>query len=367
MGPSNMKFDDWPGASQTRGIKRLLIVKMSSIGDVAHALPVIGLIRRSRPDMFIGWVVKERCAALLKANPAIDRLYILPDKAALSDLLALRRQLKRDRFDTVFDMQGLFLSGVVAAASGARCRVGLDRNRELNRLFLTDAVVPGKDGSRHAVDVLLGFCDYLGIRWSKRDVELFSSADSFLARSEEEFASNSLAGFVRPIVALNLGASSVYKMWPSSHWRELAAGLVESGASLLLLGGPCDRATADDVGQWVHAPGRVCNMAGKTSLDQLAALLAKCSLLISGDTGPLHVGVAVGTPVVALFGPTDPGRTGPYTAASDVIWNKLDCGPCFRHPTCGGRVDCLNGIAPSRVLDLARRRVFGPQTAEIVG
>jgi lipopolysaccharide heptosyltransferase II len=312
-------------------------------------MPVVDTIKRHQPQLTIGWVVRRRCATLLRGNPSIDHLYVLGEKFHMGELLALRRQLRADRYDTALDMQGLFFSGLVAWLSGARRRIGLNRNREGNKLFLTEACVEGRDESRHAIEILQGFASALGVGTNSGELP----AQDYLANAEADFAQRLLEGLPRPRVALNVGASTPYKQWPLENWSEVARSLGRSGASVVLLGGAAEVDQATEVEGLAEGGSRLRNLAGRTDLRQLAAVLARCELMISGDTGPLHIAGAVGTPTVALFGPTHPKRTGPYGGKNLVIWKQLACSPCYRHPTCNGRVDCLRAISAEEVLEKA--------------
>lgn len=331
----------------------MLIVKLSSIGDITHALPVVETIKRHQPDLFIGWVARRRCESLLAGNPAIDRIYTLGEKLSLPELLALGRELRKDRYDTAMDMQGLFVSGLVSLLSGARRRIGLDRNREANSLFMTETPVAGQDESRHAVDILQGFLAAAGIDERFGDLPVLS----YLAEAQGPAAERVLDGLARPRVALNVGASTPYKQWPLARWAEVARALCDQGMAVVLLGGPSEVEQAREVEEAAGARRGLRNLAGQTDLRTLAAVLARCDLAVSGDTGPMHIAGAVGTPVVALFGPTHPARTGPYGSKNLVIWKELPCSPCYRHPTCQGRVDCLQAITPAEVIAAIQSRI----------
>lgn len=328
-------------------IDRLLIVKTSSIGDVVHALPVVEQIKRANPKMEIGWLVKRRCAGVLEGNPWITRLHVIPDLVTLPGCVATARELRARRYQVALDMQGLFASGLYTWLSGAPLRIGIDRNREGNRLFLTHPIVPGKprteSGDRHAVDILFGFADILGASGDHTDFE----PQPYLAQDGAEIEARIAPLRARgSVVALNVGASSKYKQWPEEHWSALARRLLDAGYGLVFVG---DRKDAEIVGAvMAQLPenAAVANLAGKTSLRQLAAALMACDLLVTGDTGPMHMAVAVGTPTVALFGSTNPDRTGPYGARNVVLDMRLDCSPCYRKPTCEGRVDCMRAITP---------------------
>jgi lipopolysaccharide heptosyltransferase II len=328
-----------------------LIVKTSSIGDVIHALPVADIIKSRRPNAYVGWVVRKRCAALLDGNPAIDRIYVMPDRPSVQELLDIGRSLRADHYEVALDMQGLLLSGVITMLSGAKRRVGLDLNRECNRLFLNEAGVPARaDRDRHAIDILRGFLPAIGIE---------SDADwprlSYLAHGESLPSDLARLERGKGLVALNVGASSVYKQWSARSWADLARRLSSNGYSPIVVGGPQDEPAAAAVAVESGLGDRTINLAGRTTLRGLAAVLASCDLLVSADTGPLHVAAGVGTPVVALFGPTNPLRTGPYGKRNEVIWKHLECSPCFRKPTCDGRVDCMKAITVDEVLAAVER------------
>ena len=327
-------------------MKKLLIVKLSSIGDVLHALPIVKSIKDDLPDLSVGWVVRQRCAGLLNGCPFIDRVFVIKDRPGLADLIVLRSKLCAEGYDTAFDMQGLLLSGIVTALSGAKRRVGLNRNREMNTLFLTDSTVEGKK-KRHAIDILLGFREKAGLQ-QKADIP----AVSFLGGSSEDWWTGYCSADL-PGIVLNVGASTVYKRWPPARWAEVGRLLIGNGYRIAITAGPSETADADLIAGLLDSPTNVVNLAGKTTQDQLAAVFKAAKLVISGDTGPLHLAVTVGTPTVALFGPTDPGLTGPYGANHTVIWKHIECSPCFRHPTCNARVDCLKAITAEEVAQAA--------------
>jgi heptosyltransferase-1 len=334
---------------------RILIVKTSSIGDVVHALPIARILKENLPGCTIGWVVRKRCADLLTGNPDIDNTYVVPDRPSPRELLRLRSALHSDRYDIALDLQGLLLSGVITGMSGARRRIGLDLNREANAIFMTEPLVPGKGmRGRHAIDILRGFLPFVGIDpatpWPT--LRYFASESSALESLRRKAAG-------RPMVGLNLGASSIYKQWPVRHWIDLTARLVGARCLPVVIGGPQDVAAATAL---VDAVGDgVASVAGVTTLRESAGVIAACVALVTADTGPMHIAAAVGTSAIALFGATDPQRTGPYGSIHLVIDQHLACSPCFRHPTCGGRVDCMQQIMPQHVFELVMTRL----TAEV--
>jgi lipopolysaccharide heptosyltransferase I len=330
-------------------MNRLLIVKLSSLGDVLHALPVVKSIKQGLPHLSIGWVIRERCAGLLLGNDFLDDVYVIPNKPSIKALWKLRQTLRRKKYDTAFDMQGLLLSGVITALSGAPRRVGLNRNREMNAVFLSEPTIEGKLPLTHAVDVQLGFRGAAGLPPIDELPEV-----TYLAVREADWLQTVKSRFNdEKIVVLNVGASTIYKRWPNQRWIELANALTEQHFHVVLTAGPTEADDADRIAAEITRKALLTNLGGITNSDQLATILRHSNLVITGDTGPLHMAASVGTPTIALFGPTDPRLTGPYGKQHKVIWKQLSCSPCFRHPTCNGRVDCLTSISADEVLESA--------------
>lgn len=301
-------------------LQRVLLVKLSALGDVVHALPLADALRAALPDTFLAWAVRDRFAPLLEGNPSLDAVIALEGRGA-RDLMRMEATLRRQNFDAALDTQGLLVSGIVARLSGAPLRVGLDRNREGNALFLTHAVVPARHRA-HMVDKLLGFCDALGLRRTP------PRRQAYLADAEAACAAEMLAPAGNgPRAGLIVGASTPDKMWPVERWAELARRLAGEGVRPVLLGGPGEREIGEAVSR--AANGAVAlSLIGQTPLRPLASVLARCAVVVGGDSGPTHLSVAVGAPVVGLYGVTDPARTGPgWGSAPAVVLDRNDQAP----------------------------------------
>ncbi len=327
-------------------IHHLLVVKTSSLGDVIHALPIVQAIKEAAPHLALGWVVRHRCADILRGNPAIDTLLVLPDTPSLPELLRLRGELRASRYELALDMQGLALSGLITRLSGAPVRLGWDRNREGNTLFLTHAIVPGKAKDKHEVDLLYGFADALGVSVPHSEF----TPQPYLAAENAAQAESWLSGLPRPRIALNVGASRAYKRWPLENWIAVATALTQSGRPVVFVG---DKTDAETVAQITpHLRANFVDLAGKTSLRELASVLAACDGLISGDSGPMHLAVAVGTPTVAIFGATHPARHGPYGSRNTILHNPV---PGLlvpgRRPTEAEGAACMARVTPERVVE----------------
>ena len=326
---------------------RLLVVKTSSLGDIIHALPVVQAISEAYPNLHLDWVVRERGADILRGHPAIRKLWVLPNKPSFKNLALLSRELHAAQYDIALDLQGLALSGLITWLSGAPFRVGWDRNRECNQFFLTHASVPGKSrnvGGQHEIDLLYGFADILGVAHRQGEFP----PQPYLAVEFRDWAQTQLETLPKTCIALNVGAARAYKRWPTEYWRSLAELLIQDGYSLVFVG---DSQDAQTVAQLLPSAGAFINLAGRTNLRQLASVLASCDLIVSADTGPMHIAVAVGTPVVALFGATDPKRHGPYGAHSLALYDPIPGPRPSGRPTEDYGAACLARLTPERVRD----------------
>ncbi|MEX2188854.1 MAG: glycosyltransferase family 9 protein [Pirellulales bacterium] len=287
---------------------RILIVKLTAIGDVVHAMPVACALRERFPQAYIAWLAEGRAGDLLAGHRAIDRRIVAPRRwlKSPSAVWNLRRQLRGLQFDVSIDLQGLTKSAVAAWLSGARRRIGFggEMGREISRLFNRDRVVPT---SPHVVDRYLELLAPLGIEKPtvRFDVPHFAAA----ATSVERFlAQRRLVG---SLAVINPGAG-----WPSKRWPADRLGLVARhlGArhglpSVVVWAGDDERRWAEEI---VSLSSGHAHLAPATSLAELAELTRRACLFVGADTGPLHLAAAVATPCVGLFGPMPADRNGPY-------------------------------------------------------
>lgn len=300
--------------------RAIAIVKLSALGDVVHATPVVEALAEAWPAARIAWIVERREAALLRDHPRLDEVItvdtrawrrVRTPRAALEvarTLAALRRRLRGQRFDVALDLQGLVKSGVVTAATGAALRIGFAAaaSRERASALFTNRRVTPPAAARHVVDQYLSLLEPLGLR-AARAVFRLPAHEAAEGRVEEFFGAAGLKRHGR-VVVLNPGAGKPGKRWPVERFVELAGRLGrEAGARVLALWGPGEDADARAI---AAAPGAL--LAPPTDLDELIAVARRASVLVAGDTGPLHVAAALGTPCVGLYGPTAAERNGPY-------------------------------------------------------
>lgn len=301
----------------------VVIVKLSSLGDVVHALPVAAALRAAQPPARVTWLAERRESALLRASPAVDEVLTVDTRgwrrargareiaATGRTILGLARELRERRFDAALDLQGLLKSGILAALTRAPLRVGLARRRcrePLSALFTNRRVEP-PPRARHVVDQLLALLAPFGIEPSRVDFALPPAADA-AATAARLLARAGLGEDARPVV-INPGAGRSAKQWPAPRFAEVARLLARDGeVGVVVTWGPGEERLARAVAEGAAHPRAV--VAPPTDLGELRALLARARLVIAGDTGPLHMAAALGTPCLGLFGPTDPARNGPY-------------------------------------------------------
>jgi heptosyltransferase I len=342
----------------------ILIVKLSAIGDVIHTLPALNAIRSAYPSAHITWLVEEAAAPLIIGHCALNRIIVSRRKSwireirkgrwrsAVRDADGLVQALRDTAYDLVFDFQALFKSGILIALSRGSRKIGFGRgmeHQEHSYLFLNERVAP-VDMNRHAILRSLMMLDAAGIHSREITYQLPIQAEErkTVARLLE------LSGIdnSRPLICINPVAKWTTKLWSNARFAELADRISACyRISPVFTGASEDTKTVQDILSRMTTPA--VDLTGKTSLKTLAALYERSDMLISTDTGPMHLGAAVKIPVVALFGPTAPWRTGPMGDQHQVIRLGLPCSPCFKRqcPTC----DCMNRIHVDQVMECVAR------------
>ena len=336
--------------------RRVLIIKPSAIGDVVHALPVLRLLRVRWPHAHFSWLVTPACAGLLDGHPDLHEVIRFERREfgkgwrSPRTLVALARfalGLGRRKFDLVIDLQGLFRSGWLAGVTRAAVRVGLADAREGAGLFYTHSVPtddPAAGGERHAIERYLCVAEALGC--GRGPVEFRFATDDADRRH--------VAGLVPERYAVLLpGTNWPTKRWPVERFAQMVGPLRERfGLHAVLAGGPGEVELSAQV---VSIAGRegVIDLTGKTNLRQLVALLERAELVVANDSGPMHIAAALGRPLVAPFGPTNPVRTGPYGRMGSVIRLDIPCSPCYSR-RCSHQ-SCLQWLGVEPVLEMIGR------------
>jgi len=335
-----------------RQIRRVLIIKLSALGDILHALPVSAALKEAYPHLEITWAVEEPFVALLEGNPYLTDLLVLP-KLKLSKLKSAeyRRdyfgRLKRARaknFDLAIDLQGLTKSAIVAVGSGARVRLGYHWLREA--ASLVERRLPQRPESVHIVDQYLDVAHYLG-------AEPKTVTFPFHISPEDQFAVDAMLREANltpdtPFISINPASAQVIKQWSAAHYAELIDRLKrEHGLPSVLV--TADKAVAAQVTE--ATTETFFNLCGRTNLKQLAAVIKRSAVHVCGDTGSSPLAVALERPVVTLVGPTDPERIHPYRQRNNVLSHREFCGKkCDWHHCEFARPRCLDAITVDEVL-----------------
>lgn len=346
--------------------ERILIVKPSSLGDIVHALPVLHGLRTRYPAARIDWLINAPFAPLLADHPEIDELVLFDRRrygrlirspAVTKAFLGFVRELRGRRYDLVVDLQGLFRTGFLSWASGAAVRVGFREAREGAWVFYSHRMPP-LSADAHAVDRnycmagLLGFADVpiaFRLALAAREVEDIRSwlREAGLHAGER-------------LIAIAPGARWQTKVWPAERFAETIDALQASGGMRCALIGSTGEVDL------CHRIAATCesapiNLAGRTNVRRLAALVAAADCILCHDSAAVHLAAALNRPLVCLTGPTNPRRTGPYRRMEDVVRLELDCAPCYlRHLSrCRHHHRCMQDLDVTTVVSRVRR-ALGP-------
>jgi lipopolysaccharide heptosyltransferase I len=331
--------------------ENILIIKPSSLGDVVHALPVLAKLSKTFPESKISWLVGTAAAPLVERNPRLDRIYLFRrGKGELTAAIALAKRLRKARFDCVVDLQGLLRSALFAFATGAPRRIGLSDAREGATHFYTDVVKV--EDKMHAVDRYLAVGEALGFD-AKEPVFSIDAGDEAQASIERMLGAGD-EPLPQPYVVLSLGARWRSKVYPAKNFLEAARLIRERfGGTVFLVGTRSEAGAAGKVVEEGLGEG-VVNLVGRTSLSEAVALFSRADFVLTGDTGLLHVADALGVPLVAVFGPTDPELTGPYFQRSRVLVENI-CGaaPCMKRDCEGECCRAMKAVSPEAVFEKA--------------
>ncbi len=336
---------------------RILIIKPSSLGDIIHALPTLAALRSRFPDAWITWLVKKKWAEILDGNPNLDE--VLSVNFDIMQWPSLICTLRRKSFDLVIDLQGLFRSAFLANLSGSSIVVGFAEGREGSPWFYSHRVplsIPKGQSWRlwdtHAVDRNLFVAKYLGASWTVPEFWLPNHDHD--RKTVCEWLHESGVKESDRLVAIAPITRQAIKNWPVERFIQVAQSLVKvDGVKVLLIGTKdteVSRLFERELGS------RLVNFIGKTKVRQLSAVFDKVHLLISNDSAPLHIAAARGTPIVTIFGPTNPRATGPYgfQHGPNLLTYSLPCRPCGERVCRNAKpLECLTSISVQKVVSQA--------------
>lgn len=330
-------------------MNKVLIVRLGSLGDIVHAIPAAAAIRRAFPQSSVDWLVDVRQREVLELVPVVDRR-ISVNTSRAGSLWSVLGDLRRTGYDVALDLQGLLKSAALARLSGASRVIGFpaDLLRERAARFLYTETAG--DVAPHVIDKNLSMLKAVGIRMPAIEYPLEDRNPAIANEGRLRLGIPEGA----PFVVINPGAAWPNKRWPPVYFAEVARGLAERhGLRSLVLWGPGEEQLAQNV---VTAADGASAVSPPTTVADLVSLTKAATLMISGDTGPMHIAAAVGTPLVGIYGPTDPQRNGPW-AEDDLVVSRYRSCVCHYQRQCRISGRCLLDISPREVLDLAERRL----------
>lgn len=342
----------------------ILIVKLSAIGDVIHTLPALNALRRRYPEAHITWLIEEAAYPLIEGHRALNRILLSKRKQwikgfrgssrskSLKEAYLFIKELRDTRYDLIIDFQQLLKSGLPAALARGVRKIGYGKgmeHQEHSYVFLNERI-PAVSMEIHALTRNMLLLKSLGIDADEIVFDIpVPERDRLMT---DELLSRRGVKAYEPLVAINPVAKWESKLWNTEKFSELADRLTEVfGVRVIFTGGGEDRDTVQEI--IVRMKHRAVNLAGETNLKMLAALYQKTRCLISTDTGPMHLAAALGTRVVALFGPTAPWRTGPFGSGHQIIRAGLECSPCFKRRC--RTTECMARIGVADVLEGVRK------------
>jgi len=370
-----------PAADLTRrDFRRVLLIKLSAVGDVVHTVPILNKLRRRYPTAQLDWLVTPAIAELLRHHPAITNVIEFEREAwstpwrlrPFTSYARLAAKLRAAAYDLVIDMHGQFRTAALTLSTGAPARIGFDRPRASvwqasPRNFPEQARKHAWQGARegswlaythhipvptldlHAVDRYLNVGPILGLDREPADF-YFPIPQSALSRVGALLGAHSAAR--ADIVIMAPGTVWETKHWGTDKFAAVAGHFLSREFAVILIGSQRERVVCEEVA--ALAPGAV-DLAGMTTLSELAALIRRSAISITNDSGPMHLAVALDRPVVSIFGPTDPIWIGPYQRADAVLQADLACSPCYlrRLKHCRHDHACMRDVSPIGVIERA--------------
>ncbi len=337
---------------------RVLIVRLSALGDVVTASPVSRLIKKAYPDAHITWAIENRCAACVQGDPSIDEVLIVPsskqwrtwfrtDRGTFRrEARELWRRLRGERYDIVLDIHGLFKTAwLVKAVRAPRKIRPADASERVP--FVYNEAAPRRELPDYITSIYVSLAEHLGIEAQAPDdyAMTLPMSDDDRAVAAGWLAEHGLEPGRYVVCAP--GTTRPQKMWVLERWAPTLEAIHQAtGLPAVIAGGPTEVAMAETIMAGCSTP--VTSAVCATTIPQTGALLASAALMLTVDTGPMHMAVAVGCPTVAVYGSTPPRLFGPE-AAYRPLYAALDCAPCHKRPTCAGRYDCMTAVTVDQV------------------
>jgi lipopolysaccharide heptosyltransferase I len=358
-----------------RNFHKILLVRLSSLGDVIQTLPLPAVIRRAFPQARIGWAIDTELAPAIRGHPSVDYIHScdrnrwghvlknpLTWPRVAGEARAFIEEIRAVGYDCALDVQGLLKSALIPFFVRIRPRIGFAHRRELTQFFYTERYLTKDeyfDPNRMHIDHMLALARVIGCDTQRYEIRLPPVEAEY--RSQVDLLLSGAFEHAKPLVAITPGTQWASKRWPLDHWLDLLRMvLAGTDANLVLVGSDADATIAatlmEELGR--AARGRVLNLAGMTSLRELYALFERVAVTVAADTAPLHIAGAAGWDLVGLFGATAASRTGPLSRARVAIVTtrpQLPCQPCQQRVCRYGTTECMQRLTPGEVFVALRQ------------
>ena len=332
-------------------LDRVCIVMMSAVGDAVHVLPVLTALKRHHPAMHVTWVLQPGPATLVRGHAAVDEIILFDRANGAAGFLDVRRQLQSKRFDLVINLQVYFKAGIITGFTHAPVKLGFDRARarDANWLFTTHRIAP--HAMRHVQDQYFEFCEWLGVTHEPVTWDLGPWNDA-----EREWQRAFLARFDRPIAPIVIATSKPQKDWAPERWADVSDALFHDfGLQPVLVGARSPRELHAEQVIMERTRAKPYSALGQGGLRGLVGIISGAALVLSPDTGPLHMTVALDRPVVSLIGYSNPKRVGPYRKYGDLMIDAYGEPGEDYAISMQNRLDRLPRITVQMVLDKVER------------
>ncbi|WP_339742188.1 lipopolysaccharide heptosyltransferase II [uncultured Rubinisphaera sp.] len=325
--------------------KRIVIIKPSALGDVVQTLPLLPVLKKRFPNATIDWVIRSELAGLIEGHPDLNQVMIYHRKGTLKDSFQLLKQIWKQHYDLTLDLQGLFRTGLMTAASRSRLRIGLETAREYSQLAC-HGLLPETDKQVPAHARYWKVAEVLGETGPPPAITLG------IDPADRQTVDDLISEIPQPFFVIHPGAMWVTKRWPIASFAEIAARTCkEYGMSLVVVGTAGEQQDAESICQFVRQKcphQQVLNLAGKTSLKQLALVLHAAEIVLTNDSGPMHLAAGMGTPVVGIFTCTSKERSGPPGDHHQLIQAQVPCAASYRKecPMKGSaNMQCMSAVS----------------------
>lgn len=336
--------------------KKIIIARLDRIGDVVLSTPVIKALRDAYPDSHIAMMVRPYAREIVEGNPYLNEVIIYDkdrDHKGIAGNYKFIQELREKKFDIAIILHPTNRTHLILKLAGIPERIGYDKKAGF---LLTKRIPHTKQfGMKHEIDYTLGILRYIGIEPSSRS--LYMPINALCERKIEGIFKENRVKDSEIIIAISPGASCASKCWGVEKFADVANGLVERyGARIIIMAGNVDKHFGDRLASLITAG--CINLSGKTGIGDIASLLRRARLFISNDSGPVHIGCAVGTPVIAIFGRSDrglsPERWGPSGKRDQALHKSAGCYVCYAH-NCKVGFKCLDSISAEEVLEAAEK------------